>query len=169
MIQENLRAAQSRQKSYVDKRRRDLSFEVGNFVYLKVSPMRGTHRFKVKGKLAPRYVGPLKIVDRKGEVAYQLELPPQLLDVHDVFHVSQVKKCLRVPEEQLPMEELDLGGDLTYSERPVKILEMAEQVTRNKVIKMCRVQWSHHTADEATWEDEEELRTDFPKLFPCAS
>jgi hypothetical protein len=70
--------------------------------------MRGTCRFKVKGKLAPRYVGPFKIMDHKGEVAYQLELPPQLLDVHDVFHVSQLKKCLRVPEEQLSMEDLDL-------------------------------------------------------------
>jgi hypothetical protein len=89
--------------------------------------------------------------------------------VHDVFHVSQLKKCLRVPEEQLPMEELDLGGDLTYSERPVKILDTAERVTRNKVIKMCKVQWSHHTEDEATWEHEEELRADFPELFPDAS
>jgi hypothetical protein len=109
MVRESLKVAQSRQKSYADKRRRDLSFEVGDFVYLKVSPMRGTHRFKVNGKLAPRYVGPFKIVDHRGEVAYQLELPPQLSDVHDVFHVSQLKKCLRVPEEQLPMEELNLG------------------------------------------------------------
>jgi hypothetical protein len=150
MVCESLNVAQSRQKSYADKRRRDLSFEVGDFVYLKVSPMRGTHRFKVKGKLAPRYFGPFKIVYRRGEVANQLELPPQLLDVHDVFHVSHLKKCLRVLEEQLPMEELDLGGDLTYSERPVKILDTAERVTRNKVIKMCKVQWSHHTKDEAT-------------------
>jgi hypothetical protein len=150
MVRESLKVAQSRQKSYTDKRRRDLLFEVGDFVYLKVSPMRGTRRFKVKGKLAPRYVGPFKIVDCKGEVAYQLELPPQLLDVHDVFHVSQLKKYLRVPEEQLPMEELDLGSDLTYSERPVKILDTKERVTRNKVIKMCKVQWSHHTEDEAT-------------------
>jgi hypothetical protein len=95
-------------------------------VYLKVSPMRGTRWIKVKVKLAPRYVGPFKIVDRRGEVAYQLELPLQLSDVHDVFHVSQLKKCLRVPEEQLTMEELNLGGDLTYSERPVKILDAAE-------------------------------------------
>jgi hypothetical protein len=108
MIQENLNIAQSRQKSYADKRRRDLSYEIGDFVDLKVSPMRGTRRFKVKGKLAPRYVGPFKIMDHKGEVAYQLELPPQLSDVHDVFHVSQLKKCLRVPEEQLSMEDLDL-------------------------------------------------------------
>jgi hypothetical protein len=88
--------------------------------------MRGAHKFKVKGKLTPRYVGPFKIVDHKGEVAYQLELPPQLSDVHDVFHVSQLKKCLRVAEEQLPMEELDLGGDLSYSEKPIRILDMAE-------------------------------------------
>jgi hypothetical protein len=93
MVRESLKVAQTRQKSYTDKRR-DLSFEVGDFVYLKVSPMRGTRRFKVKGKLAPRYVGPFKIVDRKGEVAYQLELPPQLSNVHDVFHMSQLKKCL---------------------------------------------------------------------------
>jgi hypothetical protein len=131
--------------------------------------MRGTYRFKVKGKLAPRYVRPFKIIDRKGEVAYQLELPPQLSDVHDVFHISQLKKCLRVPEEQLPMEELDLGGDLTYSERQVKVLDTTERVTRNKVIKMCKVPWSHHTEDEAIWEYEEELRTDYPELFPCAS
>jgi hypothetical protein len=98
MVRESLKVAQTRQKSYADKRR-DLLFEIGDFVYLKVSPMRGTRWFKVKGKLAPRYVGPFKIVDRKGEVAYQLELPPQLSDVHDVFHVSQLKKCLRVPEE----------------------------------------------------------------------
>jgi hypothetical protein len=149
MVRENLKVAQTRLKSYADKRR-DLSFEVVDFVYLKVSPMRGTRRFKVKGILAPRYVGPLKIIDRKGEVAYQLELPPQLSDVHDVLHVSQLKKCLRVPEEQLPMEELDLGGDLTYSERPIKILAIAERVTRSKVIKMRKVQWSHHTEDEAS-------------------
>jgi hypothetical protein len=78
MVHESLKVAQSRQKSYADKRRRDLSFEIGNFVYLKVSPMRGTRTFKVKGKLAPRYDGPFKIVDRRGEVTYQLELPPQL-------------------------------------------------------------------------------------------
>jgi hypothetical protein len=153
----------------VDKRRRDLSFEVSDFVYLKVSPMRGTYRFKVKGKLAPRYVRPLKIVDHKGEITYQLELPPQLSDVHDIFHMSQLKKCLHVPEEQVPMEELDLRGDLTYSERPIKILDMVERLTRNKVIKMCKVQWSHHTEDEATWEHKEELRADYLELFSSTS
>jgi hypothetical protein len=131
--------------------------------------MRDTRMFKVKGKLAPRYVSPFKVISHKGKVAYQLMLPPQLSDVHDVFHMSQLNKCLRVPEEQLPMEELDLGGDLTYSERLIKISDTAERVTRNKIIKMCKVQWSHHTEDEATWEHEEELRVDYPKLFPSVS
>jgi hypothetical protein len=169
MIQENLKITQSRQKSYADKRRRDLSSEIGDFVYLKVSPMRSTYRFKVNGKLALRYVSPFKIIDCKGEVAYQLNQPPQLLDVHDVFHVSQLKKCSRVPEEQLPMEDLDLGGDLTYNERSFKILDTAERVTRSKIIKMCKVQWSHHTEDEATCEHEEELRADYPELFLSTS
>jgi hypothetical protein len=96
MIKKNLKVAQSRQKSYTDEQRRDLLFEVGDFVYLKVSPMKGTRRFNVKGKLAPRYVGPFQILDRKGEVAYQLELPLQLSEVNNVFHVSQLKKCLRM-------------------------------------------------------------------------
>jgi hypothetical protein len=99
MVRENLRVVQSRQKSYVDHRRRELSFVVGDFVYLKVSPMRGLCRFKVRGKLSPRFIGLFKILEKRGEVAYQLELLPQLSDVHDVFHVSQLKKCLRVPEE----------------------------------------------------------------------
>jgi hypothetical protein len=96
MVQENLKAAQSRQRSYADTRRRELSFEVGDYVYLKVSPIRGTKRFGVKGKLAPRYIGPYQIQARRGEVAYQLSLPENLSAVHDVFHVSQLKKCLRV-------------------------------------------------------------------------
>jgi hypothetical protein len=162
MIRESLKVAQSRQKSYADKRRSDLSFKVGDFVYQKVSTMRGTRTFKVKGKLAPRYVSPFQILDCKGEVAYQLELPSQLADVHDVFHVSQLKKCLQVLEEQIPMEQLDLGGDLSYSEKPTRILDTAERVTHSKVIKMCNVQRSHHTVDEATWECEEEHRADYP-------
>ena len=119
-------------------------------MYLKVSPIRGLRGFKVKGKLAPRYIGPFKVLDRKGEVAYQLELPPQLSDVHDVFYISQLKKCLRAPEQQLPMGELNIQEDLTYGEPPIKILDTAKRVTKNKIIKMCRVQWSHHSKDEAT-------------------
>jgi uncharacterized membrane protein len=92
----------------------ELSFEVGDFVCLKVSPMRGLRHFKVQGKLAPKFIGPFKILQKRGEVAHQFELLSQLSDVHDVFHVSQLKKCLRVPEEQLPMEDLDAKEDLSY-------------------------------------------------------
>jgi hypothetical protein len=147
MVRENFRVAQSRQKSYANHTRRELSFEVGGFVYLKVSPMRGLRRFKVRGKFSPRFIGPFKILEKVGEVAYQLELPPQLSDVHDVFHVSQLKKCLHVPEEQIPMEELDAKEDLSYQEYHVKILEMPERVTQNKRIKMCKVQCIHHTEE----------------------
>jgi hypothetical protein len=165
MIRDNLRIAQSRQKSYADVRRRELSFKVGDYVYLKVSPMRNVRRFNMKGKLAPRYVGPFKILERRGEVAYQLELPESLAGVHDVFHVSQLKKCLRVPEEQIPLEELTVKEDLTYEEYPVKILETAERVTRSRTIKMCRVQWNRYSEDESTWEREEDLRKSYPQLF----
>jgi hypothetical protein len=130
---------QSRQKSYADHRRRELSFKVGDFVYLKLSPMRGLCRLMVRGKLAPRFIGPFKILEKRGEIAYQLELPPQLSDVHDVFHVSQLKKCLRVPKEQISMEDLDVK-DFSYQECPIKILEMFERVTGNRRIKMCKVQ-----------------------------
>jgi hypothetical protein len=169
IIRENLRVAQTRQKSYADNRRRPLEFEEGDYVYLKVSPLRGMRRFKVKGKLSPRYIGPFLIFRRVGEMAYQLELPATLSDVHNVFHVSQLKKCLCVPEEQLPMDDLSVQGDLTYTEYPIKILDTLTRVTRNKVIKMCKLQWSHHREDEATWEREEELHIDFPHLFPRSS
>jgi hypothetical protein len=169
MIRENLRTAQSRQKSYADTRRRLLEFKEGDHVYLKVSSIRGMRRFKVKGKLCPRFIGPLLILKRVGEVAYQLKLPDHLVDVHDVFHVSQLKKCLRVPEEQLPMEDLSVKDDLTYTEYPIKILDTLTHVTRSKVIKMCKVQWSHHGEDEASSEREEKLRIDFSHLFPSPS
>jgi hypothetical protein len=164
-----LRVAQTRQKSNTDNRRRPLEFEEGDHVYLKVSPLRGMKRFKVKGKLSPHFIGPFRIFRRVGEMAYQLELPDNLSDVHDVFHVSQLKKCLRVPKEQIPMEDHNVQGDLTYTEYPIKILDTLNRVTRNKVIKMCKVQWSHHGEDEATWEREEELRIECPHLFPSPS
>jgi hypothetical protein len=160
-VRENLKVAQSCQKSYADRRWRDLSFEVGDYVYLKVSPMRGIHRFKVRGKLAPRFIGPFKILEQKDKVAYQLELPPQLSALHDVFHVSQLKKCLWVPEEKVWLEDLVMSEDLTYQEYPIKLLETSKRVTQNRKIWMCKVQWSHHTKEEATWEREEELKAEF--------
>jgi hypothetical protein len=94
-----------------------------------------------------------------------LELPPQLSDVHDVFHVSQPRKCLRVPEEQIPLEELIVAKDLTYQEYPAKILDTSEKVTQNNHYKMCKVQWSNHTEEETTWEKEDQLNAEFPDIF----
>jgi|SRR5690348_15044112 hypothetical protein len=98
-------------------------------------------------------------------MAYQLELPDNISDVYNVIYVSQLKKCLRVLEEQLPMEELSVQDDLTYTGYPIKILDTFTRLTRNKVIKMCKVQWSHHGEDEASWEREEEFHIDFSPSF----
>jgi hypothetical protein len=165
MVRENLKIAQSRQRSYADTRRTEVSFEVGDFVYLKVSPIRGVRRFGVKGKLAPRYVGLYQNLAKRGEVAYQLSLPEGLSVVHDVFHVSQLKKCLLVPEEQLPVEGPEVQEDLTYIEKPAQILETADRVTRRKTIRMCKVRWSHHSEEEATWERDDDLMAKYPELF----
>jgi hypothetical protein len=165
MVQENLKIAQSRQRSYADTRRRELSFEVGDFVYLKVSPIRGVRRFGVKGKLAPRYIGPYQILARRGEVAYQFSLPENLSAVHNVFHASQLKKCLCVPEEQLPVEGLEVQEDFTYIEKPTQIIETVDRVTRRKTIRMCKVRWGHHSEEEATWEREDDLMAKYPELF----
>ena len=170
LIRDRLKVAQSRQKSYADSKCKETVYEVGDIVYLHVSTLRGVKRFGVKGKLAPRFVGPYKVLERMGEVAYKLELLEGLSGVHDVFHVSQLKKChaemADIPlRDTVPLETIQLDNDLTYEKKPVKILEFASRVTRIKVIKFCKVQWSHHTEDEATWEREEGLRKDHPHLF----
>ena len=144
LIRDKLKVAQSRQKSYADSKRKETVYEVGDSAYLRVSPLRGTKRFGVKGKLAPRFVGPYQVLERMGEVAYKLELPEGLSGVHDVFHVSQLKKChaemAHIPlRDTVPLETIQLDNDLTYEEKPVKILEFANRVTRSKVIKFCKV------------------------------
>jgi hypothetical protein len=166
IIRENLRIAQSKQKSYADGKRRDVSFQEGDYVYLKVSPIRGMRRFKVKGKLSPHFIGPFQILQQVGEIAYRLDLSEQLSDVHDVFHISQLKRCLKPHDkEPLPMDGLDVKEDLTITERPIRILDTLTRVTRNRVIKMCKVQWSNHAEDEAIREREEELKEEYPHLF----
>ena len=170
LIRDRLKIAQSRQKSYADAKRKEVTYEVGDRAYLRVSPIRGLKRFGIKGKLAPRFVGPYKILERRGEVAYQLELPEALSGVHDVFHVSQLKKCHAemadvVLRDTVPLDAIQLASDLTYEEKPVKILETAERVTRTKTIKLCKVQCDHHTEEEATWEREEDLKQDHPHPF----
>jgi len=135
-----LKAAQNCQKTHADKTRRPLQFEAGDYVYLKISPMRGVHRFGVHGKLAPHYVGPYKVLERCGSIAYHIQLPEILSAVHNVFHVSQLKKCLRVPNEAVEIEGLPLQPGLSYIEHHIKILDEKERVTRNKVVKFYKVQ-----------------------------
>jgi hypothetical protein len=165
IIRDRLNIAQSRQKSYADSKRRTWEPQVGDMVYLRVSPMKGVHRFGVKGKLSPRYTGPFKILSQKRGVAFELELPNQLSKVHNVFHTSQLRKCMKIPKETVSYKEVELQADLTYVEEPSKILAENWKQLRNRAIKYCKVQWKHHPKREATWEKEEDLRTAYPEFF----
>jgi hypothetical protein len=161
-IQDNLRAAKWRQETYANKRRRPLEFEVGDHVYLRVSPMKGMKRFGVKGKLAPRYIGLFPILEKCGNVAYKLDLPPSLARVHDMFQVLQLKKCLKAPVDVMLPEVTPLETDLSYPEQPIKVLDQKDCVTRHKIIKFFKVQWSNHTEEEVTWESDDFLRSHHP-------
>jgi hypothetical protein len=168
-IQNNLKVAQSRQKSYADIWRRPLQFQIGDFVYLQVSPTRGIQRFGVKGKLAPRYIGPFEILEICGPVAYRLQLHSQLAAIHDIFHVSQLKKCVKVPTEIIDTQTIKIESDLTYTEHPIRVLDTKERSTRWETIKMFKIQWDHHTEEEATWETESYLQQNFPDFLQANS
>jgi hypothetical protein len=145
-----------------------LEFEVGNHVYLRVSPMKGVKRFGVKGKLAPRYIRPFPILEKCGIVAYKLDLPPSLARVHNIFHVSQLKKCLKAPMDVVLHEVTPLEVDLSYPEHLIKILDQKDRVTRRKTIKFLKIQRSNHSEEEATWESEDFLCSRHPEfVLPC--
>ena len=160
-----MKTTQSRQKSYADKRCRPLEFEVGDFVFLKVKAHRGFIRFGSKGKLAPRYIGPFKITERIGNVSYRLALPPSMERVHNVFHVSLLRKYLHDPSHVIPVEEIEVDENATYKTQPVRILDSKVQELRNKSINLVKVLWLHHNVEEATWELESEIRRLYPHLF----
>jgi hypothetical protein len=124
--------------------------------------MKGVKRFGVKGKLSPRYIEPFPILKKCGKVAYKLELPLSLVGVYDIFHISQLKKCLKAPVDVVLPEVTLLETDLTYPEHPIKIVDQKSRVTRHKTIKFYKVQWSNHTEEEATWESEDFLRSHHP-------
>uniref|UniRef100_A0A2N9EHF1 Integrase catalytic domain-containing protein n=1 Tax=Fagus sylvatica TaxID=28930 RepID=A0A2N9EHF1_FAGSY len=165
LIRERLRSAQSRQKSYADTRRRKLEYQVGDHVFLRVSPTKGVMRFGIKGKLSPRFIGPFEVLERVGEVAYRLALPPMLAGVHNVFHVSMLRKYVPDCNHVVAYEPLQLREDLTYEEQPVRIVDKKEQELRRRTIQYVKVQWSNHSEREATWELEEEMREKYPYLF----
>jgi hypothetical protein len=134
-IRANILTAQSRQKSYTDKRRRPLEFEVGHNVYLRVSLVKGVRHFGSKGKLAPRYISPYPIIDKYGPTSYQVELPSKLLGVHNVFHVSQLKGCLKPLTNVVVEDTIPLEPNLTYKTHPIKVLDQQDRVTRNKTTR----------------------------------
>jgi hypothetical protein len=158
-IQENLRATKSRQESYANKGHRPLGYEVGVHVYLKVSLVWGVKRFGVKGKLEPCYIGPFSILEKCGNVAYKLELPSTLVGVHDIFHVSQLKKCLKAPVDVVLPKVAPIEVDLMYPEHPIKILDEKDHAMKCNTIKFFKIQWSNHTEEEATWESDEFLHS----------
>jgi hypothetical protein len=164
-IRHHLEEAQARQKSYIDKRRRPLFFQVKDHVCLKVSPMKGVNRFGVKGKLAPWYIGPFPIIEQCGSVAYRLQLPETLSAMHNVFHVSQLKKCLRVPDRTIDVVDVALESDLTYSEHPIRVLDQKDRITRKRTLKFYKVQWNQHTEDEANLETQDFLEKNFPSFL----
>ncbi|XP_026428426.1 uncharacterized protein LOC113324326 [Papaver somniferum] len=158
IIQDRLRTAQSRQKSYADVRKRPLEFQIGENVFLRVSPRPGIKRFGKKSKLAPRYIGTFEILQRIGEVAYPLALPTKFADIHNVFHVSMLCKYNADPSHIIEWRDLQLNDNVSYEEKPLRVVDSKEQVLRSKTIKTVKVLWQHHGSEEATWELESEIR-----------
>nr|XP_016457847.1 PREDICTED: uncharacterized protein LOC107781627 [Nicotiana tabacum] len=144
--------------SYADVRRRDLEFDVEDWVFLKVSPMKGVMRFGKKGKLSPRYVGPYKIIQRIGRVEYDLDLPSELETVHPMFHVSMLRKCIGDPSRITPMEDIHIDEDLSYAEVPVAILDRQVRKLQTKEVASVKVLWRNNNIEKMTWEAEEEMK-----------
>jgi hypothetical protein len=124
--------------------------------------MKGVKRFGVKGKLVPRYIGLFPILERCGTMAYKLDLPPSLARVHNIFHVSQMKKCLKAPVDNVLPEVTLLEANLSYHEHPIKVLDQKDRDTKCKTIKFFQIQWSNHSEEEATWESKYFLRSRHP-------
>ncbi|GJU62938.1 hypothetical protein Tco_1244773 [Tanacetum coccineum] len=164
-IKERLKSVRSRQKSYADKRRKPLEFKVGDRVLLKVSPWKGVVRFGKKGKLAPRYVGPFKIMECVGPLAYRLKLPQELSCVHDTFHVSNLKKCLAEPDVQVPLDEIEIDENLRFVEEPIEIVERDVKKLKRRRIPLVKVRWNSRQGAEYTWEHEDQFRKKYPHLF----
>ncbi|KAD3066941.1 hypothetical protein E3N88_34821 [Mikania micrantha] len=169
IIQSRLKAARDRQKSYADRRRKPLEFQVGDRVLLKVSPWKGVVRFGKKGKLAPRYVGPFEILERIGPVAYKLKLPVELSNVHDTFHVSNLKKCLADHDVQIPLEDIQIQNNMQFIERPVEIMDHGVKKLKRSRIPIVKVRWEGKRGAEFTWEREDQMKLKYPHLFTVSS
>jgi len=169
MIQEKMRASQSRQKSYHDKRRKDIEFQVGDLVFLRVNPVTGVGRaFKCR-KLTPRFVGPFEIIEKVGIVAYRIALPPSLSNLHNVFHVSQLRKYVYDAPHVIQVNDLEVRDNLTVETWPVRIEDREVKRSRGKEIILVKVIWVRPTGESATWESESRMKVSYPELFPSGN
>ncbi|KAA3473474.1 Retrotransposable element Tf2 [Gossypium australe] len=158
VIRDSLKAASNCQKSYVDLKRKDIEFEIGDKVFLKVSPWKKVLRFGRKGKLSLRFIGPYVIIECVGSVAYKLRLPSELEKIHNVFHVSMLRRYRSNPSHVVAPSETEIRSDMTYEEEPISILAREVKELRNKKIPLVKVLWHRHGMAEATWEPEDSMR-----------
>ncbi|GKA34327.1 putative reverse transcriptase domain-containing protein, partial [Tanacetum coccineum] len=164
-IKQRMQAARDRQKSYADLKRKPMEFQVGDKVMLKVSPWKGVVRFGKRGKLNPRYVGPFKVIERVGEVAYKLELPEELSRVHNTFHVSNLKKCHADEPLAVPLDGLNLDDKLHFVEEPLEIVGREVKRLKRSRIPLVKVRWNSKRGPEFTWEREDQFKKKYPHLF----
>ena len=155
MIRERLKVAANRQKSYANLKRKDIQYEIGEKVFLKVYPWKKIMRFGRNGKLSPRFIRSYEVIEKVGPVAYRLALPPKLEKIHTVFHVSMLRRYKSDPSHVASLEINELCPDFTYEEEPVEILAREVKELRNKRIPIVKVLWKNHKMEEATWESEE--------------
>ncbi|CAN6454525.1 unnamed protein product [Victoria cruziana] len=165
LIRERLQTAQHRQKCYADRRRRALEFEVGDSVFLKISPTKGIFRFGKKGKLSPRFIGPFEVIEKIGPCAYRLALPPHLSQVHDVFHVSMLRKYLPDPNRQVEYTDVKVNERLNVPEEVVRIVDEQVKRLRNKQIPIIKVEWRHQGIHDYSWETRASMEQRYPHLF----
>ena len=158
LIRQRLLTAQSRQKSYADRRSRPLEFEVGDHVFLKVVPKRGVVRFGKRGKLSPRFIRPFEILEMVETIAYRLALPPNMSGVHEVFYVSMLWRYTPDPAHVVDWEEITVDTDETFEEEPVRIMDSRDQVLRRKTMRLVKVLWQQRGVEEATWEREDTMQ-----------
>ena len=165
MIRERLKVATDRQKSYADMKRKAIRYKISEKVFLKVSPLKKVMRFGKNGKLSPRFIGPYEVIEKVGLVAYRLTLPPDLEKIHNVFHVSMLRRYRSDPSHVVSSETIELRPDLIYEEELVDILARENKELHNKKISLIKVLWRNHKTKEATWESEETMGQQYPQLF----